>query len=41
MTVVDVTAAGRNDVPLGIAYIVGSTAMLAGGNAVLKWQLAT
>src|SRR5499427_8964451 len=42
MTVAGVTAAaGRRDqVPLGIAYAVGSTAMFAGGNAVVKWQLA-
>ena len=31
MTVADVVAAGRNQVPLGIAYMVGSTAMFAGG----------
>ena len=42
MTVADVAAAaGRNQVPLGIAYMVGSTVMFAGGNAVVKWQLAT
>ena len=41
MTVADVVAAGRNQVPLGIAYMVGSTAMFAGGNAVVKWQLAS
>ena len=41
MTVVDVAAAGRNQVPLGIAYMVGSTLMFAGGNAVVKRQLAT
>jgi hypothetical protein len=29
-------AAGRNQVPLGIAYTVGSTVMFAGGNAVVK-----
>ena len=38
MTVADV--AGRNQTPLGIAYMVGSTVMFAGGNAVVKWQLA-
>jgi drug/metabolite transporter (DMT)-like permease len=27
--------------PLGIAYMVGSTVMFAGGNAVVKWQLAS
>jgi hypothetical protein len=40
MTVADAAAARRNQVPLGIAYMVGSTAMFAGGNAVVKWQLA-
>ena len=41
-TVADVAAApGRNQVPLGIAYMLGSTVMFAGGNAVVKWQLAT
>jgi hypothetical protein len=41
MTVTDVAAAGRNQVPPGIAYMVGSTVMFAGGNAVAKWQPAT
>jgi drug/metabolite transporter (DMT)-like permease len=41
MTVADAAAARRNQVPLGIAYMVGSTAMFAGGNGVVKWQLAT
>ncbi|HEY1432133.1 MAG TPA: DMT family transporter, partial [Stellaceae bacterium] len=41
MTIADAAAAGRNQVPRGIAYMVGSTAMFAGGNAVVKWQLAT
>src|SRR5438045_9654141 len=41
MTVTELAAARRNQVPLGIAYLVGSTAMFAGGNAVVKWQLAT
>src|SRR5438045_8729372 len=41
MTVTELAAARRNQVPLGIAYMVGSTAMFAGGNAVVKWQLAT
>jgi len=40
MTVADVAAARRNQVSLGIAYMVGSTVMFAGGNAVVKWQLA-
>ena len=42
MTVADVAAAARrNQVPLGIAYMVGSTVMFAGGNAVVKWQIET
>src|ERR1044071_2866449 len=42
MTVAEVAAAARrNQVPLGIAYMVGSTVMFAGGNAVVKWQLET
>src|SRR5436305_13639935 len=42
MTVADAAAAARrNQVPLGIAYMVGSTFMFAGGNAVVNWQLAT
>src|SRR6202048_1711695 len=41
-TVADVAAAReRNQVPRGIAYMLGSTVMFAGGNAVVKWQLAT
>src|SRR6202048_2841571 len=40
-TVADVAAApGRNQVPRGIAYMLGSTVMFAGGNAVVEWQLA-
>jgi drug/metabolite transporter (DMT)-like permease len=42
MIAADVTAAARrNQIPLGIAYMVGSTVMFAGGNAVVKWQLQT
>ncbi|HEV2302274.1 MAG TPA: DMT family transporter [Stellaceae bacterium] len=42
MTAADAAlAAGRNQVPRGILYMVGSTVMFAGGNAVVKWQLAT
>src|ERR1044071_5302829 len=42
MTLADAAAsARRNQVPLGIAYMVGSTVMFAGGNAVVKWQLET
>src|SRR3954469_13683384 len=40
MTVTD-PAARRNQIPRGIAYMVGSTVMFAGGNAVVKWQLAS
>ncbi|MGD9614066.1 MAG: DMT family transporter [Alphaproteobacteria bacterium] len=32
-------AARRNQIPRGIAYMVASTVMFAGGNAVVKWQL--
>ena len=32
-------AARRNQVPLGVAYMVGSTIMFAAGNAVVKWQV--
>jgi len=41
MTIAEAAAAWRNQVPRGIAYMAGSTAMFAGGNAVVKWQLAT
>src|SRR3954465_7854239 len=34
-------AARRNQIPRGIAYMVASTVMFAGGNAVVKWQLET
>ena len=41
MTVAGVAgAAGRNQVPLRIAYMVGSTVMFAGDNAVVNGQLA-
>lgn len=33
--------ARRNQIPLGIAYMVASTVMFAGGNAAVKWQLET
>ena len=39
MTVLDPLIARRNQIPRGIAYMVGSTVMFAGGNAVVKWQL--
>ena len=42
MTVADVAAAARrNQIPRGVTYMVGSTVMFAGGNAVVKWQLAS
>src|ERR1700748_3535246 len=41
MTIAELVAARRNQVPLGIAYMVGSTAMFARGHAVVKWQLPT
>src|SRR5262245_35746627 len=42
MTVADAgTAARRNQISLGVAYMVGATVMFAGGNAVVKWQLVT
>src|ERR1044071_4029193 len=41
MTVLDPLLARRNQIPRGIAYMVGSTVMFAGGNAVVKWQLAS
>ena len=31
--------AAKDQVPRGIAYMLGSTVMFAGGNAVGKWQL--
>lgn len=41
-TVADAAVAARhNQVPLGIAYMVGSTIMFAAGNAVVKWQVVT
>src|SRR5438270_8825702 len=40
MTVLDPLIARRNQIPRGIAYMLGSTVMFAGGNAVVKWQLA-
>ena len=41
MTTIDPHAARRNQISRGIAYTVGSTVMFAGGNAVVKWQLAS
>ena len=34
-------AARRNQIPRGIAYMVASTVMFAGVNAIVKWELQT
>ena len=39
MTAPDPLVARRNQIPRGILYMVLSTVMFAGGNAVVKWQL--
>ena len=41
MSAIDPLGARRNQISRGIAYMVGSTVMFAGGNAVVKWQLDT
>jgi drug/metabolite transporter (DMT)-like permease len=41
MTAPDPLVARRNQIPRGIFYMVLSTVMFAGGNAVVKWQLAS
>jgi drug/metabolite transporter (DMT)-like permease len=42
MTAADpMAAARRNQVPRGILYMVASTVMFAGVNAIVKWELAT
>src|SRR6202040_3120309 len=41
MSVPDPLSARRNQIPRGIFYMVLSTVMFAGGNAVVKWQLAS
>jgi drug/metabolite transporter (DMT)-like permease len=41
MTAADPQAGRRNQIPRGIAYMVASTVMFAGGNAVVKWELET
>src|SRR6476469_8110821 len=41
MTAPDPLIARRNQIPRGIFYMVLSTVMFAGGNAVVKWQLAS
>src|SRR5579872_4944875 len=40
MTLPDPQVARRNQIPRGIAYMVASTVMFAGGNAVVKWEVA-
>jgi drug/metabolite transporter (DMT)-like permease len=42
MTAADLAAAARrNQVPRGILYMVASTVMFGGVNAIVKWELAT
>src|SRR3954465_2366951 len=40
MTVPDPLVARRNQIPRGIFYMVLSTVMFAGANAILKWEVA-
>ena len=40
MTLLPAQAARRNQIPRGILYMVASTVMFAGGNAVVKWEVA-
>jgi len=40
MTVADPLAARRNQVGRGILYMIASTVLFAGGNAVVKWEVA-
>ena len=40
MTAADPQAARRNQIPRGILYMVASTVMFAGVNAIVKWELA-
>ena len=40
MTTADPVAARRNQIPRGILYMVLSTVMFAGVNAIVKWELA-
>jgi drug/metabolite transporter (DMT)-like permease len=40
MTAADPLAARRNQIPRGILYMVLSTVMFAGVNAIIKWELA-
>ena len=39
MSIADPQQLRRNQIPRGIAYMVASTVMFAGGNAAVKWQL--
>ncbi len=41
MTAIDPQAARRNQIPRGILYMVASTVLFAGGNAVVKWEVAS
>jgi drug/metabolite transporter (DMT)-like permease len=41
MSIAEPLLTRRNQIPRGIAYMVASTIMFAGGNAVVKWQLET
>jgi drug/metabolite transporter (DMT)-like permease len=41
MTRVDPPAARKNQIPLGILYMVASTVVFAGNNAVVKWEVAS
>ena len=42
MTAADLAAAARrNQIPRGILYMVASTVMFGGVNAIVKWELAT
>jgi hypothetical protein len=40
MTAADPLAARRNQIPRGILYMVLSTVMFAGVNAIIKWEVA-
>ena len=40
MTAADPLAARRNQIPRGILYMVASTVMFAGVNAIVKWEVA-
>ena len=41
ISVAEPLAARRNQIPRGIAYMVASTVMFAGVNAIVKWELQT